>query len=479
MAVGLVVDDARVEFEMPDGFSRFSAKEGESQWTDLSKPVGERAVMVLQTLDRSVGNTVDGVTQQMLESVHAREDSVVGDVRAGELEGMYTTLLSYAVPIGGRFMEFHYLVIDAPGPTVLAVGFVGPETWGDTMIEYRNTIMATVKPWQPEVDEEVASESPESPEAPGSDTEETVEGTGATGAPTVNEMLFTDYERNEFSGILEELQELRKQMPEDPTLAELEATCRMGLGIAAMKAGRIDEAILEMQAADGLSEPYSINTVLEELFTREAALMEEAEEDETVLPELLRIRGFLAIAHESHQDTENALAYWLAVTRFDETNEMAWERAGNLMLLSGWPMAAHLGARYYERAHELNPDDMPLANKFASSLMSIGDFVEARQLYEKLVEKSSALPNGDYIENLGILYAQLDENQRGLTRIAEWRSRTKDPRFTVVQAILLRGAGDREGAVALLDDAAASAAGDPLLSGYIRQLRERYERSQW
>jgi cytochrome c-type biogenesis protein CcmH/NrfG len=68
---------------------------------------------------------------------------------------------------------------------------------------------------------------------------------------------------------------------------------------------------------------------------------------------------------------------------------------------------------YYQQAYQLKPDDPNVMNDYAITLLSANKFVEAENLYEKILQKDST--NVNALVNLAMIYARKDDTEMAIS----------------------------------------------------------------
>ena len=141
----LVVDDSLVEFDHPKAFAIHEKSEGQSQWSNPNVS-GSRVVMVVQSLGRSFGNTAKSVTDGLAAQVAT---SAWADMRSSEqvtVNGVPVHKLHFTLNQQTGKNHFKYAVLDVPGPHVVTVSFVGPESKLAEIDAHYAQLLRTVKP---------------------------------------------------------------------------------------------------------------------------------------------------------------------------------------------------------------------------------------------------------------------------------------------------------------------------------------------
>jgi hypothetical protein len=132
----LSVDDSHFEFLYPAHFRRFQQSEGQSQWADPNAPQDRRVVMVVQTMSRGMGNSLQSVHDQLARQV--KNNSAARLQRSSRLSvnGIAAYELRFTLDQRNERKYFSYLVLDIQGPNVATVSFVGPESLHDEMQQH-------------------------------------------------------------------------------------------------------------------------------------------------------------------------------------------------------------------------------------------------------------------------------------------------------------------------------------------------------
>lgn len=144
----LSVDDGGFEFLYPAPFRRFQQSEGQSQWADPSAPQDRRVVMVVQTMSRGMGNSLQSVHDQLTRQV--KHNSAARLQRSSRLNvnGIAAYELRFTLDQQNARKYFYYLILDLQGPNVATVSFVGSELLQDEMQQHFDKLKASVRQTQ-------------------------------------------------------------------------------------------------------------------------------------------------------------------------------------------------------------------------------------------------------------------------------------------------------------------------------------------
>ncbi|MBU0754859.1 MAG: hypothetical protein KJ645_06945 [Planctomycetes bacterium] len=123
----IVIDDSRFEFSYPKHFTVFQKSEGQSQWGDPKKEFGNRVVMVIETLGRNFGNTAESVYDGLLSQVKSASAADMVSSERTTVNGIPAYKVHFTLRQGTKISHFKKLILDTPGPNVVAVSFVGAE----------------------------------------------------------------------------------------------------------------------------------------------------------------------------------------------------------------------------------------------------------------------------------------------------------------------------------------------------------------
>lgn len=147
---GLVLDDCKIEFDYPAVFIIQQKKQGQSQWWDAKTPEAARVKMIIQSLDRQVGNTMQSVVKGLLDQVKSTDTATLIESSAVSHPHLPVHQLSFKLDQGdGQVTVFQYAVIDAPGPTVVTISYVTPQANAGKVAPMYKRLLATLKPVKP------------------------------------------------------------------------------------------------------------------------------------------------------------------------------------------------------------------------------------------------------------------------------------------------------------------------------------------
>lgn len=133
----LTVDDSNFEFLYPQHFKRFQQAEGQSQWADPNAPAGSRVVMVIQTMSRSTGNSLQSVYNKLIDQVKSNAAAKLLGSERLRINGIPAYELRFTLKQKSDLKYFYYLVLDLQGaPNVATVSFVGRDTMLNEMKQH-------------------------------------------------------------------------------------------------------------------------------------------------------------------------------------------------------------------------------------------------------------------------------------------------------------------------------------------------------
>lgn len=124
----LTVDDGNFEFLYPKHFTRFQQSEGQSQWTDPHAPAGTGVIMIIQTMSRSMGNSLASVHDKLVNQVKSNSGAKLLGSKRLQVNGLQAYELQFTLDQRNHRKHFYYLVLDVQGPNVATVSYVGPES---------------------------------------------------------------------------------------------------------------------------------------------------------------------------------------------------------------------------------------------------------------------------------------------------------------------------------------------------------------
>jgi hypothetical protein len=140
-----VVDDCYFEFEFPAHFALFNRAEGTTQWADPAR-TAPRVVMVIQSMMRTAGNTLESVATGLIGQVQASAAARLVDTATRKVNGVDARTLHFTLDQGTHVSHFKYAVLDMPGPNVITVSFVGPTGELAELDRHYQRMLATVRP---------------------------------------------------------------------------------------------------------------------------------------------------------------------------------------------------------------------------------------------------------------------------------------------------------------------------------------------
>jgi hypothetical protein len=131
----LVLDDAGVEFDIPDDFKLSDKKAGQSVWSNNDGKVK----LVVQTIYKSTGKTVESLVEEIKQQV-AGANGVIRKTKTVHIDNMTAKLISYE----GQGYYFNYVYADGP-VYLLAIGYVSPTSDKNTNNFYFNRLHSSLK----------------------------------------------------------------------------------------------------------------------------------------------------------------------------------------------------------------------------------------------------------------------------------------------------------------------------------------------
>lgn len=123
----MVIDDAGLEFAYPAHFALAQRAEGQTQWADPNAS-GPKIVLVIQTIMRSAGQTVDSVRDDLVAQVNGSSAAQLLANGSTTVNGLTTHTLHFSLDRGGEPQHFRFAVLDLPGPNVATVSYTAPES---------------------------------------------------------------------------------------------------------------------------------------------------------------------------------------------------------------------------------------------------------------------------------------------------------------------------------------------------------------
>jgi tetratricopeptide (TPR) repeat protein len=199
----------------------------------------------------------------------------------------------------------------------------------------------------------------------------------------------------------------------------------------------------------------------------------------TLQSELARVRAGIADFHNSAGDLDLAASYLMSANKLEPGNSEYLEKLGDSLQFLTSPMAPHAAAAYYEEALAANPSKRTLRIKLATTLGATGEYFDAMEQFQILTRNGGNKPDDTYIQELAVIWAQLNLQEQGIAFCREMRKLGGGERFTVTEAILTRGQGNLSDAVKLLEEALQSPTIDPALLSYGKALLQRYKQSTY
>lgn len=145
-----------------------------------------------------------------------------------------------------------------------------------------------------------------------------------------------------------------------------------------------------------------------------------------VLPAHIDARRNLAMACMESGDGKAAKQHLVEVLRLKPDDTWAWLILGNVYMQFEDDLAA--AERFYQKAHELNPDDVFLLNSYGTLEAKQGHFDEARVLFREAIKSAPSYPNPRY--GLALSYQKEGQLDRALVALEELfaEPRSQDPR---------------------------------------------------
>lgn len=143
---GMVVEDAYFEFEYPAHFSLADKAEGQTQWSDTSASA-PKVVLVIQTMARTAGNTLQSVVDGLIGQVKATSAARLLESTPGTVGGMAAHQLHFTLDQGSHVSHFRYIVLDLKGPAVATVSYVGPASQLEEVDAHYQKALATIAPY--------------------------------------------------------------------------------------------------------------------------------------------------------------------------------------------------------------------------------------------------------------------------------------------------------------------------------------------
>ncbi|WP_221028835.1 hypothetical protein [Actomonas aquatica] len=140
----LVVDDAGYEFNKPKSFQLAQRSEGQTQWADPNI-TGPKIVMVLQSMFRNAGNTVDSVRDDLVGQVNNSSAASMVSQHSTTLNGMKTHQLHFTLNRGGEPQHFRFLVLDLPNDYVGTISFTAPESQNAMAEQHFAEVLRTIQ----------------------------------------------------------------------------------------------------------------------------------------------------------------------------------------------------------------------------------------------------------------------------------------------------------------------------------------------
>jgi hypothetical protein len=131
----LVLDDAAVEFDIPDDFKISDKKAGQSIWTNSEGKVK----LVVQTIYKNTGKTVDSEVGGIRKQV-AGANGTMHKVESARIDNMSAKIIAYEA----QGYYFNYVYADGP-VYLLAIGYLSPASDKYTNNFYFNRLRTSLK----------------------------------------------------------------------------------------------------------------------------------------------------------------------------------------------------------------------------------------------------------------------------------------------------------------------------------------------
>ncbi|MEE9910214.1 MAG: photosystem II reaction center PsbP family protein [Deltaproteobacteria bacterium] len=141
----MTVDDSGFEFLYPKHFKPFQQSEGQSQWADPDAPAGSRVVMVIQTMSRSAGNSLQSVQNKLSNQVASTAAAKLLGAKQLRVNGIPAYELRFTLRQQNDLKLFYYLVLDVKGPNVATVSFVGAQPAQEEVKQHFARLKESVK----------------------------------------------------------------------------------------------------------------------------------------------------------------------------------------------------------------------------------------------------------------------------------------------------------------------------------------------
>jgi len=145
----LVLDDSMVEFDIPAHFAPFEKETGQSQWADPKSTMGNRVVMVIQTLGRNFGNTAQSVFDNFVNQVNSSATAAMVSSSKTTVNNVPGYKLYFTVQTSSGKSHLKYLILDLSGPNVVAVSYVGPDSTLAEIGTHYQQLLKTAKESKP------------------------------------------------------------------------------------------------------------------------------------------------------------------------------------------------------------------------------------------------------------------------------------------------------------------------------------------
>jgi hypothetical protein len=139
-----VLDDSKCEFAYPKTFVIYEKEEGQSQWSNPNIP-GPKVVMVVQSMGRSFGNTAQSVYDGLAAQVASTSVAQMLSSEQVTVNGLAVRKFHFTLSQPTGKSHFKYAVLDLPGPHVVTVSFVGPESLLTEIDEHYAQLLRSVK----------------------------------------------------------------------------------------------------------------------------------------------------------------------------------------------------------------------------------------------------------------------------------------------------------------------------------------------
>ena len=134
-----------------------------------------------------------------------------------------------------------------------------------------------------------------------------------------------------------------------------------------------------------------------------------------IIPYHADTRRELGMAYMEMGDAARAKQHVVEALRLQPDDVWAYVILGNIYLkMEGKP---ELGARYYQKAYELDPTDVYVLNSLGTLKAKRGDYEEARGVFERAIEQAPDYPNPRY--GLALCYVEEGELEKAVPILEE------------------------------------------------------------